>query len=88
MALGHSYNLWYSLPHLRSHEAGERMEETPMSHGLDCNIETLRRRHAALDQAVESAAGGLAADDPDVKEMKKEKLRLKDEIARRMRTNH
>lgn len=44
-------------------------------------IETLKTRHAALEQAIDEEATRPHPDDELLQELKKRKLRLKDEIA-------
>jgi hypothetical protein len=54
--------------------------ETPMT--LNSHIEELRRKHAALEAKVEEAFSHPGASDQEITELKKKKLRLKEEIAR------
>jgi hypothetical protein len=49
---------------------------------FDAHLETLRRKHQAMSEAVETAQRSPGVDDLEVATMKKEKLRLKEEIAR------
>ena len=49
---------------------------------VDAHIERLRERHDKISKAVEQAQRAPGATDFEIAEMKKEKLRLKDEIAR------
>ncbi|TWS96811.1 DUF465 domain-containing protein [Reyranella sp. CPCC 100927] len=44
-------------------------------------IETLKSRHAALEQAIHDEVTRPHPDDEVLQELKKKKLRLKDEIA-------
>lgn len=46
------------------------------------HVQELRRKHQALSDAVEAAQRSPAASDQDISRMKKEKLRLKEEISR------
>lgn len=43
-------------------------------------IDELKRRHASLDEAIEGEAHRPAPDQAAIAEMKKQKLRLKEEI--------
>jgi len=54
-----------------------RMTMTVASH-----VQELRRKHQALSEAVEAAQRSPSASDLDISRMKKEKLRLKEEISR------
>ncbi|TKW67283.1 MAG: DUF465 domain-containing protein [Paracoccus denitrificans] len=49
---------------------------------VDAHIERLREKHEKISQAVEQAQRAPGATDFEIAEMKKEKLRLKEEIAR------
>ncbi|MEZ5724184.1 MAG: YdcH family protein [Paracoccaceae bacterium] len=49
---------------------------------VDAHIERLRERHDKISKAVEQAQRAPGASDFEIAEMKKEKLRLKEEIAR------
>lgn len=49
---------------------------------LNAHLETLKRKHRAMSEAVENAQRSPGIDDLEVATMKKEKLRLKEEIAR------
>jgi hypothetical protein len=49
---------------------------------VKAHIETLRKRHGALDARLASAKTSPSTDDSEVSSIKREKLRLKDEIAR------
>lgn len=49
---------------------------------LSAHLETLKRKHKAMSDAVEDAQRAPGVDDLEVATMKKEKLRLKEEIAR------
>lgn len=49
---------------------------------LNAHLETLKRKHQAMSDAVENAQRAPGVDDLEVASMKKEKLRLKEEIAR------
>ena len=49
---------------------------------LTAHLETLKRKHQAMSDAVETAQRSPGIDDLEVAAMKKEKLRLKEEIAR------
>ena len=49
---------------------------------LSSHLQELKRKHASLSQAVEAAQRAPSTDGLQVAEMKKQKLRLKEEIAR------
>ncbi len=49
---------------------------------LNAHLETLKRKHAEMSEAVEAAQRAPGIDDLEVATMKKEKLRLKEEITR------
>ena len=49
---------------------------------LNAHLETLKRKHKEMSDAVESAQRAPGIDDLQVSTMKKEKLRLKEEITR------
>lgn len=49
---------------------------------INAHLETLKRKHQAMSDAVETAQRAPGVDDLEVATMKKEKLRLKEEIAR------
>lgn len=49
---------------------------------LDAHLQELRKKHEALSTQVEKAQSSPSMDDLDVVAMKKEKLRLKEEIER------
>jgi hypothetical protein len=49
---------------------------------LNAHLDTLRRKHQQMSEAVETAQRSPGFDDLEVSSMKKEKLRLKEEIAR------
>jgi hypothetical protein len=49
---------------------------------LNAHLENLKRKHQAISDAVENAQRAPGVDDLEVTTMKKEKLRLKEEIAR------
>tara|TARA_R110002094_G_scaffold52716_2_gene64125 strand:- start:834 stop:998 length:165 start_codon:yes stop_codon:yes gene_type:complete len=49
---------------------------------LNAHLDTLKRKHEAISEAVESAMRSPGVDTLEVATMKKEKLRLKEEIAR------
>ncbi len=49
---------------------------------LNAHLETLKRKHQEMSDAVESAQRAPGFDDLEVATMKKEKLRLKEEITR------
>lgn len=49
---------------------------------LGAHLQELKRKHATLSQRVEEAQRSPGIDDLIVREMKKEKLRIKEEISR------
>ena len=49
---------------------------------VDAHIERLREKHDKISKAVEQAQRAPGTNDFEIAEMKKEKLRLKEEIAR------
>ena len=49
---------------------------------LNAHLETLKRKHQEINEAVKHAQRAPGIDDLQVATMKKEKLRLKEEITR------
>jgi hypothetical protein len=49
---------------------------------LESHLQELRRKHKTLSEAVEAAQRNPAIDDMEIARMKKQKLLLKEEIAR------
>lgn len=49
---------------------------------LNAHLETLKKKHREMSDAVEDAQRAPGIDDLEVATMKKEKLRLKEEILR------
>lgn len=49
---------------------------------LSSHLDELRRKHAVLEQKIETELRSPGSDDLQITEMKREKLRLKDEISR------
>ena len=49
---------------------------------VSSHLDELRRKHAVLEQKIESEARSPGSDDLQITEMKREKLRLKEEIQR------
>ena len=49
---------------------------------LNAHLDTLKRKHQAMSDAVETAQRAPSVNDLEVATMKKEKLRLKEEITR------
>lgn len=49
---------------------------------LGAHLQELKKKHASLSEAVEQAQRSPGMDELHVREMKKQKLRLKEEIAR------
>ena len=50
--------------------------------GIDDYVATLAARHAGLEQAIEEEAGRPAPDGLSLTDLKRRKLKVKDEIAR------
>ena len=48
---------------------------------VSSHLDELRRKHAVLEQKIESELRSPGSDDLQITEMKREKLRLKDEIS-------
>jgi hypothetical protein len=57
-----------------------RKKELPMS--LGSHLQELQKKHQHLSEAVEEAQRHPGADDLAISEMKKQKLKLKEEITR------
>jgi hypothetical protein len=55
-------------------------KETAMT--VDAHIEELRKKHEALSVAVEEAQRSPGSSDVEIAEMKKQKLKIKEEIHR------
>ncbi|ABL70120.1 protein of unknown function DUF465 [Paracoccus denitrificans PD1222] len=55
-------------------------EEDGMS--VESHVQELRRKHQSLSSAIEAAHRSPGTDDLTIAQMKKEKLRLKEEITR------
>lgn len=49
---------------------------------LSSHVEELKRKHEALAEQVEEAQKALGSSDYEISELKKQKLRIKEEIAR------
>lgn len=49
---------------------------------LSSHLQELKRKHQVLSDAVEEAQRAPASDDLEIADMKKQKLRLKEEIER------
>ncbi len=49
---------------------------------LASHLQELRKKHQSLSEAVEQAQRSPGADDLQISEMKKQKLRIKEEITR------
>ncbi len=49
---------------------------------LDAHLEELSEKHRALDRKIEEEEASLAADPLKIKQWKRQKLRLKDEMER------
>ncbi|MEM9434261.1 MAG: DUF465 domain-containing protein [Pseudomonadota bacterium] len=49
---------------------------------ISSHLSELKKKHAALSEQVEDAQRNLATDDLSIVELKKKKLRLKEEITR------
>jgi hypothetical protein len=56
---------------------------------LDAHLEELSERHRVLDRKIEEEMGRPTADDLKIAELKRQKLRLRDEIERlRLELSH
>jgi hypothetical protein len=56
---------------------------------LDAHLEELSEKHRALDRKIEEELGRPTADDLKIAELKRQKLRLRDEIERlRLELSH
>ncbi len=53
-----------------------------MSQSASARIEELRRKHAALSDRVEKVQKAPGSDDLEIVELKKQKLKIKEEITR------
>lgn len=49
---------------------------------VSSHLDELRRKHAVLEQRIETEIRSPGSDDLQITELKREKLRLKDEISR------
>lgn len=49
---------------------------------VESHVQVLRRKHETLSDAIEAAHRSPGADDLEIAQMKKEKLRIKEEIER------
>ncbi len=49
---------------------------------VSAHLEELKRKHEALSEHVEAAQRSPGSSDQDIAEMKKQKLKLKEEISR------
>jgi hypothetical protein len=68
-----------------SGQSPRRGKETSMN--LDSHLVELRRKHESLSMTIEEEAKHPGVDPLRINELKKEKLRLKDEIARLSQAN-
>ena len=55
---------------------------------LNSHLQELRKKHQSLSDTVEEMQRSPSADDMTIIEMKKQKLKLKEEIARLSPTTH
>ncbi|MCB1447141.1 MAG: DUF465 domain-containing protein [Rhizobiaceae bacterium] len=56
---------------------------------IEAHIETLEKKHGALEQALHSAMLHPSTNDNEIAELKRQKLRVKDQIERlRSQTQH
>ncbi len=55
---------------------------------LDVHLATLQQRHAAIEAEIEAAALRPAMSDAEIREMKRRKLQLKDEMERLRASAH
>ncbi|GKX35065.1 DUF465 domain-containing protein [Hoeflea sp. WL0058] len=49
---------------------------------IEARLETLEKKHFALEEELHSALNQPSADDAEISDIKRRKLRLKDEIER------
>lgn len=49
---------------------------------IDSHVEELRKKHAAIDERIEEEQRHPGADDQNIKQLKVQKLHLKEEITR------
>jgi hypothetical protein len=64
-----------------------RMNDPVNQMTINERLAELERRHRALDHEIAEALGQTLIDDPKIKELKRRKLMLKDEIER-LRHDH
>ena len=56
---------------------------------IEAHIETLEKKHGVLEEQLQSAMLHPSADDTEIAELKRQKLRVKDQIERlRSQTRH
>ncbi|SET66020.1 YdcH family protein [Oceanicella actignis] len=55
---------------------------------LDAHLAQLRKKHEALSRLIEAEQRSPAADDLEIGKLKKQKLRIKEEIERLSPTRH
>lgn len=55
---------------------------------LDVHLATLEQRHSALDEQLSSAKTQPATSDAEIRELKRRKLQLKDEMERLRTAQH
>ena len=55
---------------------------------LDAHVESLSRKHATIDEAIHAEAKRPHPDEAALADLKRKKLRIKDEIERLSQTNH
>lgn len=66
---------------MQSHTTHVQSQHHPMiSHARNERLEALRQRHEKLDQNLRKQQLSLSISDQDVRQIKAEKLKLKDEI--------
>ena len=62
--------------------AGQTKTEKEYAMSLSSHLQELRKKHENLSQQVEAASRNPATDQVEITQLKKQKLRLKEEITR------
>ena len=55
---------------------------------IEAHIASLEKKHGALEEELHSALASPSVDDQEIAEIKRRKLRLKDELTRLKTTQH
>ncbi|MDQ0458095.1 YdcH family protein [Rhizobium paknamense] len=55
---------------------------------IQAHLESLEKKHGALEEKLHAALSSPSADDSEILEIKRLKLRIKDEMERLRRTRH